>query len=200
MRVIAGKFRSRQLKSLKGMALRPTSDRLRETLFNVLTDRIAGCSFIDVFAGTGAVGIEALSRGAREVIFIEKHGPAAALIRKNLESLEVGSGAQVLAVDAVHGLEVLNKKFGKKAGVDIVFLDPPYGNVEDYDRVLTCLGFEGLLRGGSLVIAEHRRNFELPESVGNLVRVRVLRQGDAVLSFYRFTGNVGVNGVNSQQT
>jgi 16S rRNA (guanine966-N2)-methyltransferase len=191
MRVIAGKFRSRQLRSLKGMALRPTSDRLRETLFNVLADRVAGSSFVDVFAGTGAVGIEALSRGAREVVFIEKHGPAATLIRKNLESLDVRDGARVLAVDAVHGLEVLGKgKSGDDAGADIVFLDPPYGNVEDYDRVLTCLGFEGLLHDGGLVIAEHRRNFELPETVGNLQRVRVLRQGDAVLSFYRFTKTV----------
>lgn len=187
MRVIAGKFRSRQLKSLKGMALRPTSDRLRETLFNVLADRIADASFVDVFAGTGAVGIEALSRGAREVTFIEKHAPAATLIRKNLESLEVREGAQILAVDAVHGLEILGRtQSGKNAVPDVVFLDPPYGNTEDYDRVLTCLGFEALLHEGSLVIAEHRRDFELPEVVGNLQRVRVLRQGDAVLSFYRF--------------
>jgi 16S rRNA (guanine966-N2)-methyltransferase len=188
MRVIAGKFGSRQLKSLKGMALRPTSDRLRETLFNVLADRVAGASFVDVFAGTGAVGIEALSRGAREVVFIEKHGPSAALIRKNLESLDVREGARVLALDAVHGLEVVARdKSNDDAGTDIVFLDPPYGNLEDYDRVLTCLGFEGLLHEGSLVIAEHRRNFNLPENAGNLQRVRVLRQGDAVLSFYLFT-------------
>ena len=195
MRVIAGKFRSRQLKSLKGMALRPTSDRLRETLFNVLANRVAGSWFVDAFAGTGAVGIEALSRGAREVVFIEKHSPAAALIRKNLESLQVGDGAQVMAVDAVHGLEVLRKRIsGEAPGPDIVFLDPPYGNVEDYDRVLICLGFEGLLHEGSLAIAEHRRNFELPENVGNLQRVRVLRQGDAVLSFYRFAKNSRVHG------
>jgi 16S rRNA (guanine966-N2)-methyltransferase len=149
---------------------------------------VADSWFVDVFAGTGAVGIEALSRGSREVVFIEKHGPAAALIRKNLETLEVGDGVQVMAVDAVHGLEVLRKRISTEApGPDIVFLDPPYGNVEDYDRVLSCLGFEGLLHEGSLVIAEHRRNFELPENVGNLQRVRILRQGDAVLSFYRFT-------------
>jgi 16S rRNA (guanine(966)-N(2))-methyltransferase RsmD len=187
MRVIAGKFRSRQLKSLKGMALRPTSDRLRETLFNILRDRVAGAWFVDVFAGTGAVGIEALSRGAREVVFIEKHAPAAAVIKKNLDALEVQDGARVLAVDAVHGLEVLGKeKLAANASPDIVFLDPPYGNAEDYDRVLSFLGFETLLADGSLVIAEHRRNFELPAEVGNLHRVRVLRQGDAVLSFYRF--------------
>jgi len=187
MRVIAGKFRSRQLKSLKSMALRPTSDRLRETLFNILGERVAGAWFLDVFAGTGAVGIEALSRGAREVVFIEKHRPAATLIKKNLESLDVREGARVLAVDAVHGLEILSKeKGGTNTRAAIVYLDPPYGNVEDYDRVLPCLASETLLGEGSLVIAEHRRNFDLPAQVGHLLRVRVLRQGDAVLSFYRF--------------
>jgi 16S rRNA (guanine966-N2)-methyltransferase len=187
MRVIAGKFRSRQLKSLKGMALRPTSDRLRETLFNVLADGVVGASFVDVFAGTGAVGIEALSRGAREVVFIEKYGPAATLIKKNLESLGVVAGTRILAVDAVHGLEVLGKaKANDGKSLDIVYVDPPYGNLEDYDRVLTCLGFETLLGDGGLVIAEHRRNLELPEKLGGLHRVRVLRQGDAVLSFYRY--------------
>lgn len=190
MRVIAGKFRSRQLKSLKGMALRPTSDRLRETLFNVLAGRIEGSYFVDVFAGTGAVGIEAVSRGAREVAFIEKHGPAAALVKKNLESLGISKGVQILGVEAVHGLEVLlRQKRGEDAGPDLVFIDPPYGNVEDYDRVLACLGFEPLLKEGSIVIAEHRHNFDLPETVGNLARVRALRQGDAVLSFYRFGKN-----------
>jgi 16S rRNA (guanine966-N2)-methyltransferase len=187
MRVIAGKFRSRQLKSLKGLALRPTSDRLRETLFNVLADRVVGASFVDVFAGTGAVGIEALSRGAREVVFIEKHGRAATLIKKNLESLGVSAGTRILAVDAVHGLEVLGKASANEGkSHNIVYVDPPYGNREDYDRVLTWLGFEMSLGDGSLVIAEHRRNFELPENTGALQRVRVLRQGDAVLSFYRY--------------
>jgi len=201
MRVIAGKFRSRQLKSLKGVALRPTSDRLRETLFNVLGERVAGSWFVDVFAGTGAVGIEALSRGARGVVFIEKHAPAAALIRKNLESLEVNVGARVLCVDAVHGLKILEKdKPAGKTLPDIVFLDPPYGNMEDYDRVLSVLGFESSLAEGSLVVAEHRRSFELPETVGSLQRVRVLRQGDATLSFYRFAKQKRENGATLEKT
>jgi len=186
MRVIAGKYRSRQLKSLKGMALRPTSDRLRETLFNVLGERVVGARFVDAFAGTGAVGIEALSRGAQEVVFIEKHAPAATLIQNNLESLEVREGARVLPVDTLHGLEILTKEtLGGEKAPEIVFLDPPYANAQDYDRVLAFLGFGALLGEGSLVIAEHRRKFELPETVGNLERVRVLRQGDATLSFYR---------------
>jgi 16S rRNA (guanine966-N2)-methyltransferase len=187
MRVIAGKFRSRQLKSLKGLALRPTSDRLRETLFNVLADRVVGASFVDVFAGTGAVGIEALSRGSREVVFIEKHEPAATLIKKNLDSLGVSAGTRILDVDAVLGLKALDKaKASDAKSPGIVYVDPPYGNLEDYDRVLTHLGFEALLDDGSLVIAEHRRNLELPEKIGGLQRVRVLRQGDAVLSFYTY--------------
>jgi 16S rRNA (guanine966-N2)-methyltransferase len=190
MRVIAGKYRSRQLKSLKGMALRPTSDRLRETLFNVLGARVVGSRFVDVFAGTGAVGIEALSRGAKEVVFIEKHGPAAALIRKNLESLDAQRSAKVLPVDALKGLEILARELtGAGETPGIVFLDPPYANSEDYDRVLTLLGASPFLGEGSLVVAEHRRNFEPPETVGDLRRVRVLRQGDATLSFYRVAKN-----------
>ncbi|MGC1314907.1 MAG: RsmD family RNA methyltransferase, partial [Candidatus Acidiferrum sp.] len=101
MRIIAGKYRSRILKSLKGLALRPTSDRLRETLFNVLGPGVAGSRFLDVFAGTGAVGIEALSRGAAEALFIENHAPAVKLIRQNLDSLKITTGFTILAADAL---------------------------------------------------------------------------------------------------
>lgn len=190
MRVIAGKFRSRSLKSLKGLALRPTSDRLRETLFNVLAERVADARFVDAFAGTGAVGIEALSRGAREVIFIENHVPAVALIRKNLQALGIQSLGSVLALDTLRGLQrlVANPPAASSL-VDIVYLDPPYAAAQDYRRVLTFLGAAPFLAEGSLVIAEHRSSVKLPETFGNLSRVRVLRQGDATLSFYRFTSN-----------
>ena len=186
MRVIAGTYRSRILKSLKGLALRPTSDRLRETLFNVLGPDVAGSRFIDLFAGTGAVGIEALSRGASEVVFVENHVPAAALIRRNLESLGIRKGTMVLANDAIRGLEKLASS--KKAGTspyDYVFLDPPYDATKDYARVLESLGSGNLLAPGGVVIAEHRRKFELPEEIGALQCYRVLKQGDAALSFYR---------------
>lgn len=187
MRVIAGRYRSRPLKSLKGMALRPTSDRLRETLFNVLGERVTGARFMDAFAGTGAVGIEAISRGAKEVVFLENHAPAAALVRKNLALLGVNSGARVLPVDVLRGLARLASEHSSTLQVfDIVFLDPPYAAALDYQRVLDFLGAAAFLGDGSLVIAEHRRAFEVPETVGNLERVRVLRQGDASLSFYRF--------------
>lgn len=187
MRIIAGKFRSRQLKSLKGLALRPTSDRLRETLFNVLADLVAGSRFVDLFAGTGAVGIEALSRGAREVIFVEKHPPAVALIKKNLESLEITKGARVLAQDALQALQRLETEpSAKQSPVDLLFLDPPYADQAQYAAVLSYLGNAELLADGAVVIAEHIRSLDLPDTFGKLERVRVLRQGDTALSFYRY--------------
>jgi 16S rRNA (guanine(966)-N(2))-methyltransferase RsmD len=189
MRVIAGTHRSRILKSLKGLALRPTSDRLRETLFNVLAPNIPGSRFVDLFAGTGAIGIEALSRGADEVVFIENHAPAVTLIRRNLESLGITIGATVLAVDALRGLAMLaaRKNSGTPA-FDHIFLDPPYAAAEDYSRVLEFLGSADLLAPVGILIAEHRRNFDLPEGLGALRRFRVLKQGDAALSFYRCRG------------
>src|SRR6266850_8254909 len=186
MRVIAGTYRSRILKSLKGLALRPTSDRLRETLFNVLAPNIGGSRFVDLFAGTGAIGIEALSRGAAEVVFIENHAPAATLIRRNLESLGVNTGVTVLAVDALRGLAMLaaRKNSGAPA-FDHIFLDPPYAAAADYARVLKFLGSADLLAFNGVVVAEHRRKFDLPEKAEALHRFRVLKQGDAALSFYR---------------
>lgn len=185
MRVIAGTYRSRILKSLKGLALRPTSDRLRETLFNVLGDAVDGARFLDVFAGTGAVGIEAISRGAAEVVFIENHAPAAVLIRRNLQSLGIRSGTTVLAVDALRGLEKLAVRSDPaKPGFHFIFVDPPYAAADEYEQVLYHLGSSPLLELGTKVIVEHRRKFELPEAVGRLTRTRILQQGDASLSFF----------------
>jgi len=186
MRIIAGIFRSRQLHSLKGLELRPTSDKLRETLFNVLGDLVQGSRFIDLFAGTGAVGIEAISRGASEVIFVEKYPPAVALIKKNLASLDITSGVRVLPLDAVKALNRLaSEPAAAHARKDLLFFDPPYAEKAQYSEVLEFLGATRLLAEGGVVIAEHQRTLDLPESSGNLERVRVLPQGDAALSFYR---------------
>jgi 16S rRNA (guanine966-N2)-methyltransferase len=185
MRIIAGTFRSRQLKSLKGLTLRPTSDRLRETLFNVLQDRIADSRFVDVFAGTGAIGIEAISRGAKEVVFIENHRPTAELIRKNLDLLEIRSGARMLPIDALRGLQKLAaEQIANTPAFDIIFLDPPYAAAHEYEQILAFLGDSPLLNPGGLMIAEHRRSFDLPEAQGCLHAVRILQQGDASLTFY----------------
>lgn len=183
MRIVAGTFRSRQLKSLKGLALRPTSDMLRETLFNILGLRVDGCRFLDLFAGTGAVGIEAISRGATSAIFVENHHAAVRLIHENLASLEIKSQARVIAFDVTAAIAKLDHEHAPT--VDFVFLDPPYANEKDYDRTLRALEKSSLLTESTIVIVEHRKSFELPASIGRFERLRLLRQGDAALTFYR---------------
>ncbi|HYZ84611.1 MAG TPA: 16S rRNA (guanine(966)-N(2))-methyltransferase RsmD [Bryobacteraceae bacterium] len=173
MRVIAGEFRSRVLKSLPGLATRPTPDRLRESLFSILMPRIEGAVFIDAYAGTGAVGIEALSRGARHCIFIERSRAAAAVIRANLESLNASNRAAVLIGRAP---ELVAKESG-----DIVFLDPPYDQPREYEACFEQLA----LQPPSLVIAQHAVKHKLALEYGKLGHFREVRQGDNVLSFYR---------------
>jgi len=185
MRIVAGAFRSRQLKSLKGLALRPTSDRLRETLFNVLGPRVNGSHFLDLFAGTGAIGIEAISRGAASVVFVENHSAAVRLIRENLATLGIESGLRVIAADVATAIAKLQQV--PFHGFDFIFLDPPYASEKEYQGTLRALEKSSLLDGATVVIAEHGTKFELPVSVGRLERARVLRQGDAALSFYRKT-------------
>jgi len=186
MRVIAGKYRSRKLMTLPGMELRPTSDRLRETLFDILTagnpSALEGTVWIDLYAGTGAVGIEALSRGASMVYFAESSPEAAELIRKNLQSLGVKSGFQVVRQDAVRALQAWDKS-GMKA--NLMFLDPPYRMEAAYAETLTTLSNSKLLLPETIVIVEHQKKFDPGEQVGLLKRNRLLKQGDAALSFYR---------------
>jgi len=186
MRVIAGTYRSRILKSLESQSLRPTSDRLRETLFNVLGPGIAGTHFVDLFAGTGAVGIEAISRGARDVLFVENHTPAAKLIHQNLHSLNIRTGATVLAMDANRALEKIQQRQNDRDfSYDYIFLDPPYAAADEYQRVMNFLSAAPFVSSNTIVIAEHRAKFALPEKFSTLERVRILKQGDAALSFYR---------------
>jgi 16S rRNA (guanine966-N2)-methyltransferase len=183
MRIIAGKFRSRQLKSLKGLALRPTSDMLRETLFNILGPRVEGSRFLDLFAGTGALGIEAISRGAISAVFVENHPAAVRLIRENLASLEINVEARIIASSVSPALEKLQKE--RVSVFNFIFLDPPYNNEKDYEATFRSLENSSLIAESTIVIAEHHKSFELPASRGQFERVRVLRQGGAALSFYR---------------
>jgi 16S rRNA (guanine966-N2)-methyltransferase len=190
MRIIGGEFRSRVLKSVPGLEVRPTPDRLREALFNILSngpvDRIKGAVFADVYAGTGAVGIEALSRGAARAIFIEHSQTAVNVIRENLRSLGLAARAQVRQGRA----SVVLAQISKTVEIDgaIVFLDPPYSLKQEYERSLSILGERSpdpeLARTMPLVIAQHASREELAESYGNLRRVRVVKHGDNALSFY----------------
>jgi 16S rRNA (guanine966-N2)-methyltransferase len=181
MRVIAGKFRSRRLKGPGKIRLRPTSDRLRETLFNILGPSVEDSLFVDLYAGTGAIGIEAISRGARETIFIESHAAGAQLVRQNLLTLGIQSGVDVIEADVVKGLKNLA---ARHLVADFIFLDPPYEE-QEHLRVLEFLDESHLIAPYGLVIAEHHRTLELPERFDRLECSRLLEQGDAALSFYR---------------
>lgn len=186
MRVIAGQYRSRPLRSLRGMDIRPTSDRLRETLFNVLCagnpEALASSTWLDLYAGTGAVGIEALSRGAAMVYFVESSNAAAELIAANLKSLGVGSRFQIIKAEAGKAIRQLE---ASGAAADFVFLDPPYRMREEYARALGTLASSKLVGLSSVVIAEHEKKFDQAEELRVLKRYRKLEQGDAALSFYR---------------
>ena len=190
VRIIAGSFRSRTLEAPPGVATRPTSDRLRETLFNVLAPRIEGAVFLDLYAGSGAVGMEALSRGAERVEFVEQAPAALKVLRGNLERLGIGAGFRVhaCAVGAFLRRAAVSKpeSHEKRERYDVVFLDPPWDDAEEYAATLGLLGGSaaGLLAADALVIAEHRRKEHLEDRYDSLTRTRRLEQGDAALSFY----------------
>jgi 16S rRNA (guanine966-N2)-methyltransferase len=199
MRVIAGTHRSRQLAAPKGTETRPTSDRLRETLFNILAPRIPGCRFADLYAGTGAVGIEAISRGADHVWFTEKSESALASIRLNLKALKIMRGYTVEERGTGALLERLAKS-AKKASesdgtepvrpgtlLDLVYLDPPWEAEAEYASTLHLLGSargQAILAPGALIVAEHSSKSPLAERYGELTQTRTMKQGDATLSFY----------------
>jgi 16S rRNA (guanine966-N2)-methyltransferase len=193
MRVIAGKFRSRPLHSTPGYDLRPTSDRLRETLFNVLTAgnpaALDGTVWVDLYAGTGAVGIEAISRGCETVYFVESAARAVELIRRNLHSLKIEAGFEIITQDAVRGLQALALR---SITADFIFLDPPYSMEQEYRDTLAALSHSTVMKAETIVIAEHFNKFDPGESFGPLRRYRRLEQGDATLSFYRMENSIGV--------
>ena len=183
MRIIAGKYSGRKLKSPPSLQTRPTSDRLRETLFNILAPRIKGARFLDLCAGSGAVGIEALSRGAAHVTFIDRSRKMYALIETNLKSLDVSDDEiEVVSREALEFLKRYTKK--EEVGFDIVFFDPPYSM--DYEAVLDYVGEHAprMLAEGGAIIVEHYRKKDLKEEFGGLKRYRMLKQGDSCLSFY----------------
>ena len=163
------------------MNVRPTSDRLRETLFNVIAPRIQDTRFLDLCAGSGAVGIEALSRGASHATFVDRSRRSCTLIESNVELCRISEEEHAIYCSEAH--EFLRQT--TLPAWDIVFFDPPYK--EDYLKTLEFLGANvaKLLTDDALVIVEHHHKNTLPEIIGHLVRTRVLKQGDSSLSFYK---------------
>ena len=156
MRVIAGKARRLALKTVPGMETRPTTDRIKETLFNILQPEIPDCRFLDLFSGSGGIGIEALSRGAESAVFVEKNPKACACIRENLTFTKLSPKAVVMEQDV---LSAINRLSGK--GVfDIVFMDPPYGKDYEYD-VLNALSHSDIIDKYTIIIIEEALNVPL---------------------------------------
>jgi len=171
------------LKSPPSLETRPTSDRLRETLFNILAPRIKGARFLDLCAGSGAVGIEALSRAAKQVTFVDQSRKMCALIEANLETLGVDEDVvEVVSVEALEFLRRRTKKEGEP--FEIIFFDPPYAT--EYEVVLDYVGERAarLLADDGIVVVEHHHKNDLKEEFGGLKRYRELKQGDSCLSFY----------------
>jgi len=181
MRVIGGKYRGRRLKTIEGLAVRPTSDRLRETLFNILAPHIKDSRFLDLCAGSGAVGIEALSRGASHVTFVDQSRRACSAIQINLDTIGITSEATIINKDAVSALKHLTLKF------DIIFFDPPYES-DAYDRVLRELGESDLPASDAVVVVEHRAKHPPERTFGRLEIYRTVKQGESSLAFFRLAG------------
>lgn len=189
MRVIAGILKGRRLKAPTWEGLRPTSDKLRETLFNILAPRMAGARVLDGYAGTGAVGIEALSRGAAAVTFVDSDRRAEALIAENLAHCGVTSGYAIIRSHVERALVDL-RAAPRSETFDLVFLDPPYestrgdaGGKHHLDDIVAASA--DVLAPNGIVVLEHARRWNSPESAGRARRTRLVPSGDSALSFYK---------------
>src|SRR5512143_3496833 len=182
MRISGGESRGRTLKTPKHKGLRPTSDKVREALFSILASRVEGASFLELFAGTGAVGIEALSRGAERAVFVDRSFKAARLIRENLDALEYRERGAVVAKDV---LQFLKKNAKEMGPFTLVFVDPPY-HEETGPKTLAMLGDEevGYLAEDAVVVYEHHKKYPTPDKVGRLTRKKDYVYGDTVVSVY----------------
>jgi 16S rRNA (guanine966-N2)-methyltransferase len=178
MRIISGKFRSRHLKGTPPGGIRPTSDKLKETIFNILGASIQGATFLDGCAGLGGIGIEAISRGAAFVYFAEQPRKACQIIRGNLQALEVEEGFKILEMDLAKALDHIEN------ALNIAFVDPPYEREDIYEVCLNRFGNLSLLSSDGLLILEHSKRKDLPDTAGRLRKIRSLVQGDAALAFY----------------
>ncbi|MEW6544233.1 MAG: 16S rRNA (guanine(966)-N(2))-methyltransferase RsmD [Nitrospirota bacterium] len=182
MRVIAGSHKGRRLLGPGKTQLRPTSDRVKEALFAILGPTVVGARFLDLYAGTGAIGIEALSRGARLATFVERHQSSLRILRANLARCGLGAAADVRACSA--------GQFFKQArmGVppyDFVFADPPYGDARSATELLPSLSASAIISSDTTIVLEHSSRVTIPPQIGRLSRTRQYRYGDTTLSVFR---------------
>lgn len=182
MRVISGEFRGRKLEKLEGMEIRPTSDRVKESLFNILGARIYDCAFLDLFAGTGGIGIEACSRGASQLVFIDESAKSINVLKDNLDKLNILDKVEVYNTDYINAINKLasdNRKF------DIIFIDPPYSK-GFAQNALVHIFENGVLKEEGIIITEHDLQDKMPETTGTLSLQRQKKYGNTMLSFYGY--------------
>jgi len=180
LRIISGKWKGKRLFSVKGLNLRPTSDRVKEAIFDILQDHIAGQQVLDLFAGTGALGIEALSRGARRAVFVEESARSLTALRKNIAGCKVKDQAQVLAREVMAGIKILK---AQGESFQLIFLDPPYEKGLAY-KTLKALATSSVVSPDTLIIAEHAPNEEVM-AIPHLQRVDARKYGGTLVSFFR---------------
>lgn len=186
MRIVGGKYKGRVIKTLKGLRIRPTSEKVREALFDILGERLKNNRVLDLFAGSGALGLEALSRGARKIVFVERERPAVKIIRENAARLGLSPFIEVVNSD----YEAALKKLGKKGRVfDVVMADPPYhllapGEKKVSEKLLFMLGEYGTLSPKGIFVLEHFAKVQIPEQFNEWQRIRKARYGQTCLSFF----------------
>ena len=180
VRVISGVARGRTLHVPRGRTVRPTPSRAKKALFNIIGDRVVGCHFLDLYAGSGAIGIEALSRGAADVVFVEKRPNIARIIERNLAKTGLEEHAKVVVTDVAQAI----KKLGKQSRMfDIVFADPPY-NAKKTLEILQLVGRNDVLNENGLVVWEHASALGIPANIGKLMSVKDVQYGDTSFAFW----------------
>jgi len=182
IKIISGKNKGNILKSLKGLSVRPTSQKVREALFDIISEEIEGAIFLDLFAGTGAVGIEALSRGAEEVIFIDKNIKSIKIIKENLERTKNSKNAKIYKINFSEGLKLLAKR---NYLLDYIFIDPPY-NIGLVNISLLEISKLHILKKNSSVIVQHYKKEKTEDNLVNLKLFNQKKYGECFLSFYEY--------------
>ncbi|MDP4092677.1 MAG: 16S rRNA (guanine(966)-N(2))-methyltransferase RsmD [Bacillota bacterium] len=186
LRVISGSARGHKLKTPKGLSTRPTTDRVKESVFNIISAYIEDADILDLFSGTGSLGIEALSRGAHRGVFVDESRECYGIIKDNLIHTKLNDNAEVFTNDCVSAVKLLGER---KMQFNIIFMDPPYSK-NLVEVALNSIEKNDIIKFSGLIVAEHRSTDIVPESAGKLVLVRRKEYGETAVSFYKCSGEV----------
>lgn len=186
MRVVSGELKGRTLKAVPGTSTRPTTDKVKESLFNMIGPYFSGGLGLDLFAGSGGLGIEALSRGLEKVIFVDREGKAIHIINENLKSCDLEDRAEVYRNDAIRALKAIQKR---EINFNYIFLDPPYKK-QQLVKLLEMIDKEKLVHEDGVIVCEHASDIQLPEGIGALKQVRNEKYGIIGITLYKLDANV----------